>query len=137
MGVLVGVEVRDGDAVVLEFLNLGGAFAGDVGFGDAVEEEIANEVGELRAEGFAVGAEERGDGVGWGDWRAVSEDDVAADAEGRVRVGDGYGVVEGGAAGHEGGGGEGAEGVEFGDGAVDAAGEAEVVCIEDEAWGHG
>ena len=70
-----------------------------------------------------------------GDGDAVCEDDVAADAEGGVGLGDGDGVVECRGVGHEGGGGERAGGVELGDGAVDAAGEAEVVCVEDEA-GH-
>ena len=60
---------------------------------------------------------------------------MAAYAEGGVGVGDGDGVVEGGAGGHEGGGGEGAGLVELGDGAVDAGGEAEVVRVDDEA-GH-
>jgi len=61
---------------------------------------------------------------------------VAADAEGWGGVGDSDGVVEGWAGGHEGCGGEDACVVELGDGAVDARGEAEVVCVDDEAGGH-
>ena len=61
---------------------------------------------------------------------------MAATAEGGVGAGDGDGVVEGWAGGHEGGGGEDSGGVEFADGAVDGRGEAEVVGVEDEAGGH-
>ena len=61
---------------------------------------------------------------------------MAADAEGRVGVGDGDGVVECGAGGHEGGGGEDSGLMELGDGTIDAGCEAEVVCVDDEAGGH-
>jgi hypothetical protein len=61
---------------------------------------------------------------------------VAADSEGRGGAGDGDGVVECGAVGHESGGGEGAGAMQFEDGAVDAGGETEVVGVEDEAGGH-
>ena len=61
---------------------------------------------------------------------------MAADAEGGARAGDGYGFIESGAVGHEGGGGQGAGVVEFGDGSVDAGGETEVVGVEDEARRH-
>lgn len=48
-------------------------------------------------------------------------------------MGDGDGIVKGWAGGHEGCGGEDACLMEFGDGAIDTWGEAEVVCIDDEA----
>lgn len=60
---------------------------------------------------------------------------MAAYAECRVRAGDGDGVFKRRARGHEGCGGEGVGLVKLGDGAVDARGEAEVVCVDDEA-GH-
>ena len=105
VGVLVRVDVRDGDAVLLDAEDLGVGFLGDVGFMDAAEQEVADEVGELGSETAAVGTEECGDGVGRGEGGAVGEDDVAADGEGGVGAGDGNGVVECAAAGHEGGGG--------------------------------
>ena len=136
VGVLVGVDVGEGDALLLDALDLGEGFARDVGCGDFADEDGEEEVGEGRAEGFAVGAEEGGDGFGRRERDAVGEDDVAADAERGLRVGDADGVVKGRAVGHEGGGGESAGGVQFGDGAIDAGGEAEVVGVEDEARGH-
>jgi hypothetical protein len=135
VGVFVSVEVGGTDAGALEFLELSESFTPNLVGVDAVEQEIADEVEERRAEGATVGAE-RGERAGVGDRGAVGEDDVAADAERGGGAGDGDGVVEGGAVGHEGGGGEGSGGVEFGDGAVDAGGEAEVVSVEDEAGGH-
>jgi len=76
------------------------------------------------------------DGVGRRDGRAVGEHDVAANAKRGVGAGDGNGVVEGGAGGHQRGGRQHSSRVQFADGAVDAAGEAEVVGVEDEARGH-
>jgi len=136
VGVFVRVEVRDADAGGLQFGDLGEGFALDLVFVDVAAQEGLREVEEGGAEGGAIAAEERGDGFGWGDGVAVGEDDVAADAECGVGVGDGDGVVEGGAGGHEGCGGEGAGLMEFGDGAVDAWGEAEVVRVDDEAGSH-
>ena len=71
-----------------------------------------------------------------GKWGAIGKDDVATDTERGVGEGDGDRVVEGGAVRHERGGGDGAGLMQFEDGAVDAAGQAEVVCVDDEARGH-
>ena len=136
MRVFVGVEVRDVDACALEFLDLGGGFAFDVGGADLAAEEGLNEIDEGGAEGFAVGAEECGDAFGRGDGDAVGEDDVAAYAEGGVGVGGGDGVGKGWAGGHESGGGEGPCPVKLDDGAIDAGGEAEVVRVDDESGRH-
>ncbi len=137
VGVFVGVEVGDADAGALQLLDLGEGFALDLVFADRAAEERLDEVEQRGAEGFAVGAKEGGDAFGRRDGGAVGEDDVAADAEGGVGAGDGDGVVEGWAGGHESGGGEGAGLMELGDGAIDARGEAEVVCVDDEAGRHG
>lgn len=75
--------------------------------------------------------------MGVGGWDSVGEDDVAAYAECGVAAGDGHGVVEGGAGGHEGSRSEGSGEVKFKDGTVDAGGEAEVVRVEDESGRHG
>ncbi len=121
MGVFVGVEVGDVDAGALEFLYLGGGFAGDVFFADVAEEQGLEEVDERRAECFCRrGRSEWGWFPGADDGNAVGEDDVAAYAEGGVGAGYGDGVVEGWAGGHEGGGGEDAGLMELGDGSVDA-----------------
>jgi hypothetical protein len=137
VGVLVGVEVGDANAGALELVELGKGFALDLGLADLAAEEGLEEIEEGGAEASAVGAEKGGNGRGAGDGEAVGEDDVEADAEGGMGVGDGDGVVEGGAGGHKSGGGEGAGLMELADGAVDAVGEAKVVCVEDEAGGHG
>ena len=136
VGVFVRVDVGDVDAGALELLYLGEGFALDVVFADLAAKERLDEVDEGGTKGLAVGAEEGGDALGRRDGDAVGEDDVAADAEGRVGVGDGDGVVEGRAGGHEGGGGEGAGLVKLGDGAVDAGSEAEVVRVDDESGSH-
>ena len=67
---------------------------------------------------------------------AVDEHDVTADAEGGPCEGERDSVVEGGAGGHQGCGGDGAGVVQFGDRAVDAGRETEVVRIDDEANLH-
>ena len=103
----VGVEVGDVDAGALEFLDLGEGFAFDVFFADDAAEESLEEVDERGAEVFAVGADEGGDAFGGRDGDAIGEDDVAAYAECGVGMGDGDGVLEGRAGGHESGGGEG------------------------------
>jgi len=100
VGVFVGVEVGDGDTGALELLDLGEGFALDVFFVDLAAQECLDEVEERGAEGFAVGAEEGGDGVGRGGGDAVGQDDVAAHAEGGVGVGGGDGVVKCRAGGH-------------------------------------
>ena len=115
MRVLVGVDVGDGDAGMHEASDLGVGFAHDVLFTDLTEEESTEEGDERGAEGFTVGAYEGRDLFGRRGGGAVGEDDVTADAEGRVGVGENDGVVEGGASGHEGSGGEGAGLVEFED----------------------
>ncbi len=67
---------------------------------------------------------------------AVGEDDVAADTEGRVGVGDGYGVVEGRPSGHESGGRKDTGAMKFSDGPIDAWGQTKVVSVDDEAGSH-
>ena len=67
---------------------------------------------------------------------AVGENDVAADPKDRMGASDLDGVVEGLTACHERCGGEDTRGAEFGDGAVDAAREAKIVRVEDEASRH-
>ena len=130
---LVGVDVGDADAGVLQAADLGGGFGFDFGGSDAESEEIARECDEAGAERMAVGAE--GGDLFWRKRRgSVDEEDVAADFQFRIGMGDGDGVVEEGSRGHEGSGGERVGAVEFGDGAVDAGGEAEVVGVGDE--GH-
>ena len=133
MGVLVRVDVGDAEARVLQPAELGGGFGGDFDGADAEGEEVADERDEAGAERLAVGAE-GGDLFGGQCRGAVHKEDVAADFELRVGVSGGDGIVEEGGCGHEGGGGERVGAVEFGDGAVDAGSEAEVVGVDDE--GH-
>jgi hypothetical protein len=134
--VFVGVDVGDVDARVYETGDLRIGFAHDVFLTDLTEEKSAEEGDEGGAERFAVGADEGGDLLGRGGRSAICEDDVAADAERGVGASDGDGVLECGAGGHEGGGGERSGLVELKDGEIDARGEAEVVCVDDEAGGH-
>ena len=136
MSVLVGVEVGDVDARALELLHLGEGLALDIVLADGATKEGLDEIDDGGAEGFAVAAEEGRDAVGVGDGCAVGEDDVTAYAEGGVGMGDGDGVVKRWASSHEGGGGESVGLVEFGDGAIDACGESEIICVDDEAGGH-
>ena len=132
----VSVEMGDVDAGLLEAMDLGECFAHDIFFADTTGEEIKNKVEQRRAESFTVGSEERGDAFGRRGGDAVGEDDVTADAESRVGVGDGDRVLEGWSGGHEGGGGEGFGLVKLGDRAVDAGSEAEVVRVDDESGSH-
>ena len=136
VGVLVGVDVGDVDAGALELLDLGEGFALDVVFADGAAEESLNEVDERGAKVLAVGAEERGDAFG-GETGVPSVRTMWQPTP-RVGmgVGDGDGVVERGAGGHQGGGGEGAGLVKFCDGAIDARSEAEVVRVDDESGRH-
>ncbi len=136
VGVFVGVEVGDVDAGALELLHLGEAFADDVVGVDRAAEQGLEEVEQGRAEGLAVGAEQRGDGFRVRDGYAIGEDDVAADAKRGMGVGDLDRVSKCGTGGHEGGGSEDAGQVQFADRAVDAGREAEIVGVEDEAGGH-
>ena len=136
VSVLVRVDVGDPKAGGLEAAYLCRRFGGDFGWADAAHEEIADEVGEGVAKSAAIGA--KGRDLRWGQGRrAVDEEDVAANFEGGVGEGAGDGVVEECAGGHEGGGGERAGAVEFGDGAIDAGGEAEVVGVNEEGHGSG
>ena len=136
MCVFVRVNVSDGDAGCLELSDLRDGFALDLFRADAASEERGEEAAQRRTEGAAVWTKKRKDGFRRGDGLAVDEDDVAADAKRGMRASDGDGVVKGGARGHQCGRGESAGGGEFGDGAVDAASEAEVVGVEDQAGAH-
>ena len=135
VGVLVGVEVGDGDSGELQLADLGERLATDVGGEDAAAEGSVREGHEGGSEAAAVGADEAGDAGGGRDGDAIDENDVAADAEAGVAMGDGDGVREGRAVGHQGCGGEDACVMELGDGAVDACGEAEVIGVDDEPGG--
>lgn len=137
MRVFVGVDMGNVDAGALEALDLGLGFTRELGRPDGIAHRGLGEVDDGRPEGFTVGAEQRGDVFRVRERDAVDENQVAADAERGVCMGVGDGVGEGGTGSHEGGGGEGTGLVELGDGAVDAGCETEVVCIEDEAEGHG
>ncbi len=135
--VLVGVDVGDGKAGALQLLNLGLCLAGKVFFADGFAQDGLSEIIEGGAEVLAVCADQGGNGVGIGDGQAVDKDQMAAHAKGGIGKGKGCSVIESRAAGHEAGGGEDAGLVQLGDGAVDAGGEAEVVCVEDELGRHG
>lgn len=121
VGVLMRVDVGDAEAGGLEAADLGGGFGFDFGGADAEGEEVANEGGQSWTEGLTVGAEGR-DFAWWKRGGSVDEEDVAADFKLGVGLGGGDGVVEEGPSSHEGGGGERAGAVEFGDGTVDAWG---------------
>ena len=136
VSVLVSVDVGDADAGTLELLHLGDGFAFDVLFADCAAQESLDEVDERWAKVFAVGADEAGDRLGRGDRSSVGEDDVTAYSEGWVGVGDGDGILERCAGGHERGGGDGSGLVELRDGAIDAVSEAEVVRVDDESGRH-
>src|ERR1035441_688391 len=94
VGVLVGIEVGNGNAGALQLLYLGESFAGDLVLLNAAAEERLQEVEKRWAKGLSVGAEQAGDGFAWGDGSSVGEDDVAADAETWVRARDGDGRSE-------------------------------------------
>jgi hypothetical protein len=136
VGVLVGVEMGDVDAGALELLNLSDGFAFDIVFADGAAEKGLDEVDEGGAKVFAIGADEGGDGFRGRDGGSVSEDDVTAYSEGWIGMGDGDGVLEGSAGGHQSGGGEGFGLVKLRDGAIDARSEAEVVGVDDESRSH-
>jgi hypothetical protein len=131
VSVLVGVDVGDVEASVLEAADLRGGFGGDFLGADAEGEEVADEGGQGGPEGLAVGAEGR-DLAGRECGRSIDEEDVAAGFEGWRGFCEGDGVVEGGSGGHEGGGGESAGAGELDDRTIDPWGEAEVVGIDEE-----
>jgi hypothetical protein len=136
MGVFVGIDVSDGDASTLEFLHLGGGLAFDIVFADGASQQSLNEVYERGAKALAIAANETGDTVRRRDGDAVGKDDVAAHAEGGIGVGDGDGVIECVAGGHQRGGGERFGLMELRDGTVDTGSEAEVVRVDDESGRH-
>jgi hypothetical protein len=121
MGVLVGIDVGDAEACILEAAHLGGGFGGDFCGVDAEGEEVADKVGEGGAQ-LAIATDQGGDLFRGQNGGSIDEEDVAANFESGVGFGGGYGVVKEGSGGHERGRGEGAGLVEFGDGAVDAGG---------------
>ena len=108
--------------------------------GDGSAKNTEREVGRRIAEGAAAlifsRTEQRGDGGGIAHGRSIDEHDVAADAEGGPRKGEGYCVVERGAGGHKCRRGDGAGVMQLGYGAVHAGRETEVVRIDDEASCH-
>lgn len=136
VGVFVGINVCEFQAGVLKLLDLCECLALDVVLRDGAAEDAEREICERGAEGTAVGAEQCWDACWVRDWCAVDEDDMAADSERRAVERDRDGVIEGCTVGHEGCGGDGARFVQFGDGAIDAARETEVIRINDESNRH-
>lgn len=137
MGVLVRVEMGDADAGALQAFDLGEGFALNLVFMDGTAQQRLHEVDQRRAEGFAVGAKKRGNAIGWRDWGAVGEDNMAANTKGGMSARDGNGVVKGRTGCHQCGGGQGSGAMELRDSAIDARCKAEVVCVDDEAGSHG
>ncbi len=134
VSVFVGIHVGDVKAGALEASDLSAGFGGDFRCADAEGEEVAGKRSEGSAE-LAIGADERRDLVGGQSGRAVDEKDVATNLEAWIGASQGDGVVEESAGGHEGCRGESVGAMEFGNGAIDAGGESEVIGIDDE--GHG
>lgn len=130
-GVFVGIDVRGGEAAVLGVLDLGAEFVSGLfaGVAGAEGEEKLRE----GAFEFAGGIEEAFAG---GEWLALDEVEVDADAEGGGLAGEIDGAVAVGHVGHEGGGGEEALAMGAEDAIGNAGGEAEVVSVDDEG-GHG
>lgn len=135
--VLVGIQMCDGDAGGLELQHLRQDFCAEVALGQLASQSGCCEGMEGWAEAPAVGADERGNGLRRRDRDAIGEDDVAADAERGVALGDGDGIVKGRAIRHQGCGAEGAGAMQLFDRAIDTCGEAEVVRVDDQASGHG
>ena len=131
MDVLVAVEMSGTDAGGEDALNLGVVFALDGiernAAGDQAEEERFGV-----AEEFAGGVEERSEESGIGDGPAFGEIEMDTDGERGSGAGGGDGFVEGGGVGEEAGGGDDAGAIGLEDGAVDAGGHAEIVCVDDE-----
>ncbi len=120
------------DAGVLQLADLRGGFAFDLGFVEAAKHEVAIKLPSLGRKCCAF--DEGGDfSAGGSDGDAVCQHDVAADGERGACVGECDGVGKGRAVGHERGGEQAAGVVQFGDGAVYAGGEAEVVRVDEES----
>lgn len=136
MCVLMGVEMRGLNARLLDTLDLRQGLACDLVFVDLAAQDGAEEAGERRPKAFAIGAEKRRNALRRRKRDAVGEDDMAANAQRRMRAGYGDGVIEGWAVGHQGGGRKCACLMQFENGAIDSARESEVVCVDDEAGSH-
>ncbi len=119
VGVFVGVEVGGLEAGGEDFFRLEAELGEDVPLAGGEGAEEGGDIGGERAAGL-------------GEAGALDDLEVDADVEGGVGVGELDGVVEAGAGGHEGGGGEDAVEVGFEDAGVDFGGEAEVVGIDEE-----
>ena len=132
MGVLVGVNVGEAQAAVLQGRDLRGGLGFNLIGWDAAGEKLRQEFAQCGMECAGAWRGEPGDFTCWEHGGAIDQNDVAADAQGRGsqrlldgRAGSGRGC-------HERGAGEASVGMRFGDGAVDAVGEAEVVRVDDE-----
>jgi len=104
---VVSVEMGDVDAGALEFLNLGDCFAFDFFFANVwPAQETLNEVDKEGRKVFCRRAEKLGNALR-SEAEFPWEEDVRSRAESRIGMGDGDGVLEGGAGGHQGSGGDG------------------------------
>ncbi len=131
MGVFVGVKMGEREAGGLELRHLRRRFGGDFGGGEAVAQGGTRKAHKPRPESRAVG--ERRNLPGRGHGTKLDQINMTANRKLRQSAGKSYGFVQLGAPGHHAGGGDDAALVRFGDGAVDARGEAEVVGVDDEA----
>lgn len=133
VGVLVGVEVGEGDAGVLEASKLCCCFRLDLAAIEATGESKSSKTADAVAELRTLRGDERGKPPGISDWRTVDQYHMAADAETRVRQCECRSFGGRRSVRHHCGGAENALRVGFDDRAIDPGGEPEVVGIKDEA----
>ena len=99
MGVLVRIDMRDGDTGLLQPLNLRHGFPLDVGAVNPAKIQVANEFAERCAKSWFVdrlsgGIEQSGNGCWICDRGSIHQDDVTTDAEGFLLLGNLNGFVE-------------------------------------------
>ncbi len=131
VGVLVGVNVGDGDAGGLDATDLRDGLALDFRSVDAAAEEVDHELGEAGAETST--GRERWKLAGMERRVAIHENNVAADSERCLHEGGVRGVAKGCPGGHQCRGGQDFEGIQFQDGAVHAFRQTEIIRVDDKA----
>ena len=136
MRVLVRVDVSQFQSTALQPGDLGEGFSfyvlGNIAPCHITDVDMEEKRAQRRTEILCGG--QAGKQFDWRDWTSIDEYDVAADAQGRVGNGELNGFIGGGCARHKGGAGQHSVAMQFDDCLVDAAGEAEVVGIDDEAF---
>ena len=135
--VLVCIKMRDVNARPLQLLHLRHGLPLDIILADIASQQRLHKVQQVGPERLPIAAQQRRNVVRMRDRNAVGQHNMATDAQPRVSLGNGNGIVKRRPCSHQRSRGQYSGLMQLTNGAIDASSKAKVVRIDDEAGSHG